>query len=175
VLKNIGGGDPNAGRGALLSAIQGGARLKKAQTVVKGAPTGGKVIGDAAPPAHISETPREHPEVAGANADADDQAGQDEGATMAMSRNANRQSVDWYAGLAADQSHPAPPAASFEPSPGMESTREEVEPDVSQLSLQDKSAEGGYAPIGDAPSIQVDDQDELAEFDMNTSKRLVLN
>lgn len=156
-LKNLGGGNPEAGRGALLSAIQGGARLKKAQTVVKGASAGGKVIGDSAPPAHISETPREHPEVA--------QREEESGGGRA---NANRQSVDWYAGLAADQSHPA---GGYEPSPGMESTKEEVEPDIGGLSLGDGSATGGYAPIGGEG--KVDEQDELADFDLNTSKYFI--
>ncbi|WVW79834.1 hypothetical protein I302_101804 [Kwoniella bestiolae CBS 10118] len=96
-LANLGGGDPGQSRGALLSAIQGGARLKKAQTVDKSGPPGvGKVIGDSAPPSHINEQPRAiSPQV--------DEREEDD----FTSRNANRQSVDWYAGLAADSTHPA--------------------------------------------------------------------
>ena len=135
-LKNLGGGDPAAGRGALLSAIQGGARLKKAQTVVKTAAASGKVIGDAAPPAHISETPREY---------APEPKEDDEPAFQG--RNENRQSVDWYAGLAADQSHPA--QAQME-ALSLETTREEPEPTTSEPAAAE--------------------EDELADFDLTQSE-----
>ena len=145
-LKNIGGGDPNAGRGALLSAIAGGARLRKTQTVVKGGPVAGKVIGDAEPPAHINAAPVERqrspspppaPESNGNGFEEDFQP-----------RGANRQSVDWYAGLAADQTHPS---TGYEP---LEATREE-------------SAE---APAAAPAMHQADEEDELADFDMTTSE-----
>ncbi|WRT65306.1 uncharacterized protein IL334_002249 [Kwoniella shivajii] len=117
-LANLGGGgDPAQSRGALLSAIQGGARLKKAQTVDKsGPPAAGKVVGDAAPPPHISDQPRAISPPPQPREDEEDHF---------ATRNANRQSVDWYAGLAADSSHPA---ASHAEESTLPPTREEDEP-----------------------------------------------
>jgi len=140
-LKNIGGGDPGAGMGALLSAIQGGARLKKAQTVVKGATVSGKVIGEAAPPAHISDTPREYASVP-----------DESESPVFQPRSENRQSVDWYSGLAADESHPA--QAQME-ALSLETTREEPEP---------VQAEADPKLSGNA------EEDELADFDLTQSE-----
>ena len=77
---------PPGDRGALLSAIQGGARLRKAVTNDRsGSALSGRVIGDAAPPPHVNVgAPPPEPSSHG-----------DSGA--------GRQSVDWYMGLAADQ------------------------------------------------------------------------
>ena len=79
---------PAGDRGALLSSIQSGARLRKAVTNDRSASAlSGRVLGDIAPP-HISATPNvphaetSHPENNG---------------------HQSRQSVDWYMGLAADQ------------------------------------------------------------------------
>jgi len=138
-LQNLGGGDPTAGRGALLSAIQGGARLKKAATVDKSCPpVSGKVIGDTAPPAHINTAAPPSPPTPAA----DD--------SFAPS-NSNRQSVDWYAGLAADQAHPA---ASHEAV--LESTREEQEPKLN-----------GFAP---AINVSNENGEDLSEFDFSKCK-----
>lgn len=62
--------------------------------------------------------------------------------------NSHRQSVDWYAGLAADQSHPSASRES-----GLDSTQEEDEPNTN----------------GDAPEINVSngDVDDLSEFDLS--------
>ncbi|KAF7294543.1 Actin cytoskeleton-regulatory complex protein [Mycena indigotica] len=73
---------------ALLLAIQGGKSLRKTVTVDKSGPSvSGKVVGGSEVPAHINVAPR---------------APSPEPPSMSMSNNSNRQSVDWYAGLAAD-------------------------------------------------------------------------
>lgn len=113
MLAALGGGSPtDAGsRGGLFAAIQGGARLKKAVTVDKSAPavTGAVVGGDAAPPAHIGEVARAVSPPPAAPAPA-------EGASPAAepaSANPNRQSTDWYAGLAANAPSGASAATSL--------------------------------------------------------------
>ncbi|KAK8861200.1 hypothetical protein IAR55_002019 [Kwoniella newhampshirensis] len=148
-LANLGGGNAEQSRGALLSAIQGGARLKKAQTIDRsGPPTAGKVIGDAAPPEHINPAPR--PPSPAAPSEADESFNVD----------SHRQSVDWYSGLAADASHPA---ASLSENHVLESTKEEDESVPAGLT-------NGHAL---APEINVEngDDDLDANFDMSTSTR----
>ncbi|ORX36220.1 hypothetical protein BD324DRAFT_627945 [Kockovaella imperatae] len=163
-LQSLGGGDPNAGRGALLSAIQGGASLRKTKTVVKGETTG-KVIGDAAPPSHINleAQPREST----GTADHTAFSASPEPTSVAETggfesdfapRGANRGSVDWYEGLAADSLGPGP-AASHGDTSVLEPTAEEDEED-------EKDARG---PPGPAINVQGEDTDE---FDMATSLRV---
>lgn len=93
-----GGGD----RSALLDAIQSGARLRKAVTNDRSAAAvTGQVIGDPSPPVHVNAAPRNASPPPSLTAfppieDLDISTG--------FTRdNTHRQSVDWYAGLAADQ------------------------------------------------------------------------
>ncbi|KAH9842454.1 uncharacterized protein C8Q71DRAFT_732931 [Rhodofomes roseus] len=148
---------PSGDRGALLNAIQAGARLKKAQTVDRSASAlAGKVLGDAEPPAHISAAPRapsppsppESPEAASPPSRYDP-SGLPEPPTVSA-RSSNRESVDWYAGLAADAGS-APPDMSRLPS-----MAEEEEP---------------ATPV---PAIQVDaaENDAMADVDKSTEYRV---
>jgi hypothetical protein len=126
---------------ALLSSIQGGARLKKAQTVDKSAPpVSGKVIGGADVPDHINTG-----EPAPAVGRGGDQDEEDEPA-----RNPNRQSVDWLGGLANDHSRPSESA--YVP--------------LDTVDEQPPASNGDTS----APDINVEGTgDELDDFDMSTS------
>ncbi|KAF7972256.1 hypothetical protein HWV62_18572 [Athelia sp. TMB] len=78
-----------ADMGALLGAIQGGAKLRKAVTKDRSAAAvSGKVLGDTAPPPHINAAPRP--------------ASPPSPPRAPTSKENNRQSVDWFAGMAAD-------------------------------------------------------------------------
>lgn len=153
-LQKLGGGNPSAGRGALLSAIQGGGLggLKKTPKTVdmSAPPVSGRVIGDAAPPDHIRTTA---PEPHSPPPAADDSFTQ---------KSSNRQSVDWYAGLAADQAQ-GHPAASYDSALG--STQEE-----------DESVSNGNGNGTGGPDINVSNEDgeDLSEFDFSKCKYLLL-
>ena len=134
---------------ALLSSIQGGARLRKAQTVDKSVPpVSGRVIGGADVPAHINTG--EPPASTGQGEDLEE----DE----TVQRNSNRQSVDWLGGLAADHSRPAESAYM-----SLESTKEEEQP-------QPQPQANGDGNGADTPSINVEGIGaELDDFDLSTS------
>ncbi|KAG1741757.1 uncharacterized protein EDB91DRAFT_313156 [Suillus paluster] len=108
---NITAPAPTGDRGALLSAIQGGARLRKAVTHDRSAAaTSGKVIGDAATPAHINAAPRpvSPPAVIEPVALVLSPVLKPVIEAPRMTRestsgHSKRESVDWYTGLAADQ------------------------------------------------------------------------
>lgn len=152
-LSNLGGGAPTGGgMSALLSSIQGGAKLRKAETVVKGVPEGGRVIGDAAPPPHITNAPISvsppTPQHQPLTVEEDDDF---------QGRHDHRQSGDWYGSLAADQAHPAHPAAEHAGNLSLDPTREEdereddrhLEPPVEQMAA---------TSVSDGPSLDDVDQ-----------------
>jgi hypothetical protein len=90
----------------LLGAIQGGARLKKVSTNDRsGTGLAGRILGDDAPPTLISAAPR-HVSSPIELTQTPDMMKND---SLPMVANGNghvhRASVDWYAGLAADQGH----------------------------------------------------------------------
>ena len=147
------------GVSALMRSIQGGLRLKKTQTSDRsGPPVSGRVLGDDAPPPHINAAPR--PATPPAEVEPEPLP-----ASVPMSSggssSTHRQSVDWYAGLAADQSPLSPPL------PSMAEEDEKEEHSLYQPPFE--------API---PHIQVDEpivdaqDDSQADVD-NTIGRLV--
>ncbi|GHJ86190.1 hypothetical protein NliqN6_2592 [Naganishia liquefaciens] len=148
-LAKLGGGDAS-NVGALFAAIQGGARLKHTTTNDRsGAPVSGRVIGDAAPPAHISDVPREH---ASPTVPAPQPAQEEE--HDISKRSANRQSVDWYSGLAADANRSAAEAS------GMASVVEADEP-----SEEAQGAETTHPTLNP-------ENDPTGEFDMTTTLKV---
>ncbi|KAJ3827567.1 hypothetical protein F5880DRAFT_1609212 [Lentinula raphanica] len=145
------GGSSSTGpgdRSALLSSIQGGLRLRPTKTVDKSGPQlSGKVLGDTAPPDHITTavrppSPPAPPSVAPVE-------------VPAMSAKDNRQSVDWYAGLAADAGKFAPPVV-----PTTISEDAEHEP------------EQPHVPI---PDIQVDVADPVNDLMADIDKSITLS
>lgn len=136
-----------ADRGSLMSQIKGGMSLKKSQTNDRSKPaSGGGVIGDDAPPDHISDAPREH-DVVGV-AEPEPQPAPvpvpDEVESKSPKKD-NRQSVDWISGLATD-------GGVVQHAPELEQVAEEHDDD--------------YVKV---PSISIDPTDTLAEeFDLHS-------
>lgn len=100
-------------RAALLGAIQGGARLRKATTIDRSIPPGAGHVLQASPSSGQQDGPsgRSSPAptstpASGTNAkkEADDDL---QNSQTASTSNAHRQSVDWYGALAADR-YPSP-------------------------------------------------------------------
>ncbi|KIY46490.1 hypothetical protein FISHEDRAFT_75585 [Fistulina hepatica ATCC 64428] len=138
-------------RGALLSSIQGGLKLRKAHTVDKSGPqVSGKVLGDEAPPAHIntsnpvpSPSPPQASTVSLPAVVAAPQFTVPPPPPLSMESQASghsyRESVDWYADMAAG----GPPPSSLPNLPPMQEEPEDVAPaaaPVPDIRIQDDDA-----------------------------------
>lgn len=146
---------PAGDRGALMGSILAGARLKKTVTNDRsGASVTGQVIGDTAPPDHISIAPRSaSPPSYVPPAPAAPEAGYE-----AQEARANhRQSVDWYAGLAAEQG--AMPAM-----PPRVETIEEA-PEERETAFEEVRAPAAVPEIQVLEAPQDDSSDALADID----------
>ncbi|KAJ7819806.1 hypothetical protein B0H14DRAFT_2835768 [Mycena olivaceomarginata] len=131
---------------ALMKSIQGGLKLRKAVTVDKsGPPVSGKVIGDTAPPEHINAAPRPVSPPAPMSIP--------EPPTISSTASSNnRQSVDWYNGLASD----TVPAPVINHLPPMKEESEYDEP---------------YAPVPDINVVEPA-SDLMADIDKSTELRV---
>jgi hypothetical protein len=125
-----------------MKSIQGGLKLRKAVTVDKsGPPVSGKVIGDTAPPEHINAAPRPVSPPAPMYIP--------EPPTISSTASSNnRQSVDWYNGLASD----TVPAPVINHLPPMKEESEYDEP---------------YAPVPDINVVEPA-SDLMADIDKST-------
>lgn len=139
---------PPAGMSALLQSIQLGKQLRKTETIDKSGPqVSGKVIGDASIPEHIGR------DLANENTEPNPTPTP----MTATTQSNNRQSVDWFAGLASDN---APSSSSKMPTLSMEIMPEEDESDVGY------AYSNGNAKI---PDISVTTADIGAPDDIDTS------
>ncbi|KAH8829709.1 hypothetical protein DL96DRAFT_1669029 [Flagelloscypha sp. PMI_526] len=157
-----GGGDPNAGRGALLASIQAGRSLRSVKTVEKGALVTGKVIGDNAPPDHIKASGVD------AHVPSDRDAQQPvQPPAMSPDKSSNRQSVDWYTGLAADNTNTSQNGPTIDRLPSTtEEAEEELAEDpvhvsVPEIHVQDDTA-SVPDPLEDIDKSQGDGPDDLS-------------
>ncbi|OCH86200.1 hypothetical protein OBBRIDRAFT_797422 [Obba rivulosa] len=139
---------PSGDRSMLLSSIQSGAKLRKVQTNDRSAAgLSGRVLGDAAPPPHVNVAPREPspPPAAAASAPPPPMLTMD---SVGSQRSSNRESVDWYAGLAADSG-----AVPREHLPPMQEEEEPVTP-VPQIQVN-ATQEGQVADVDKAVEYRV--------------------
>lgn len=143
-----GGGD----RSALFSAIQSGARLRKTVTNDRSAaPISGKVVGDTAPPAHINVAAPSPPSPPSAPIELAPFNEMPPAMSATSTRSSNRESVDWYAGLAADS---GAPQQSHEHLPTMTEEDEEYVHVVPEIQVD--SAHAADVPQESDPMEDVD-------------------
>ncbi|TDL18518.1 hypothetical protein BD410DRAFT_497704 [Rickenella mellea] len=162
-------------RSALLGSITAGRKLRKAVTNDRSAASvTGQVLGDTAPPSHISDVPRAvspppapaPPPVPAAPVE-NSYNEYDDIQSVPLTRGPDsnssyRQSVDWYAGLAADHGGVAPAAPHLQ----LPSTAEEKEDD-----------EVYHSAISNVPDIQVHDvapetNEEMDDVDKSIEHRV---
>jgi hypothetical protein len=167
---------PEAGnRGALLGAIQGGLKLRKAVTVDKSGPlVAGAVKGDPSPPVQKYVPPPSPPPAPAA--------------PMAPERNWNRQSVDWANNMAVDQMNgqkasllPDEPSVREEPEDSGDEDEAPEDPNGHNLpALSVEPPNGGYTPAEiDTPATAAaaedataaDPEDPTADYDLTQSVR----
>lgn len=127
-------------RSALLSSITMGAKLRKTETRDRSAaPVAGRVLGDTAPPPHISAAPRPVSPPAPAAPKVEPAAEPE-----ADHRAQYRQSVDWYAGLAADHGQVSPLPATIE-----EDEEEEAPRNVPDIQVHEAATPEVADPLED--------------------------
>ncbi|KAL5533504.1 hypothetical protein ACEPAF_5280 [Sanghuangporus sanghuang] len=163
VAPSVASGD----RSALLSSIAQGARLRKAVTNDRSAaPVAGRVVGDTAPPPHISSaarpaSPPASPPAPAANSSSE-AASEPLSREEVSTRPSKRQSVDWYTGLAADQ-------GSVSPLPPTVEEKEEEEPprpaSIPAIQVDEAPAE---ALATEASVDPMEDVDKSKEFRVRT-------
>lgn len=138
----------SVGRGALLQSIASGARLRPTKTVDRSTVLGaGAVLGDAAPPEHIIQPRRSSP------------SPPPQVEPPVSNGHAHKESVDWYADLAADAAPPPPPPPP--PPPALSSVTEE-EPSYSYSAVPAINIQP-EEPVASEPDL-------LEDVDMHTCK-----
>lgn len=162
-LQKLGGGGPTGGgMSALLSSIQGGARLRKTETVDRSGPAvTGAVIGGNDVPDHIASVPVPPPSPPSVPIAAPPAPPVEDDF---VPRHDHRQSTDWYAGLAADASHPA---QSYGESVTLPPTEEQNEDENFATPV------GGSFPQAQSPAQgPVSDGPSMDDIDLSRSLRV---
>ncbi|KIJ10660.1 hypothetical protein PAXINDRAFT_172093 [Paxillus involutus ATCC 200175] len=150
---------PTGNRSALLSAIEGGARLRKAVTNDRSAaPTSGRVIGGVAPPDHINAAPRPAsppppPSAPASISPAPFALPPPPAGPLMVQGHGKKESVDWYNGLSADANGKG---IDHLPATAEEDEEEDASLNVPVIEVSEHATEGG--------SELMDDVDRSTEF-----------